>query len=180
MNQITILVVSGITYWKMRMIGRRGSIQTEPGPGDPIMISRLHPIFIEGNHVNHESQNIPSGVQTHPHGNWPLDGVYDSLLEETLRRCKDLTRTHLPQSSSESLLDNLKIIHESQQETFRRLDEIQKIANTKYSSVMRHINNIEIKMRKLEEKRILGKTKYHECHRSLQFIDQKVRKIPIN
>ena len=188
MNQITILVVGGVTYWKRRMIGRRGSIQTEPGPGDSIMISRLIPILIEGNDVNHESQNIPSGVETHPHGNYQVDSVYGNPLEETLRRSKDLTRTNLSESSSELLLDNLKvIIHESQQETFRRLNELSSQLNemTKgninaSTSMKRNIKNIEIKIKKVEEKRILGKTEYHECRRRLQCIEQKVRKSQFN
>ena len=180
MNQITILVVGGVTYWKRRMIGRRGSIQTEPGPGDSIMISRLIPILIEGNDVNHESQNIPSGVETHPHGNYQVDSVYGNSLEETLRRGKDLTWTNLPESSSELLLDNLRIIiRESQQETFRRLNQLSSQLD-EMNSVKRNINNIEMKIKKVEEKRILGKTEYHECRRRLQCIEQKVRKSQFN
>ena len=187
MNQINILVVGFIMYWKRRMLRRRGSIQTEPGPGDSIMISRVHPILIERKDVIHESQNIPSGAQNHPRGNYQLDSVCGNSLEETLRRSKDLTRTNLPESSSESLLDNLKIIHESQQETFRRLNQLSSQLNEMAkgnmnvsTSVKSNLNNIEIKIKKLEEKRILGKMEYHECHRRLQCIEQKVRKGKFN
>lgn len=194
MNQMNALVAGGIIYWKMRVIGRAGSIQTEPSPGNSTMLSQAHSIVIEESNANADSQEIPTSVETRPLSNYQKDGgKCNSLEEAVLCGCgKNLTNTRMYKRFSELLLDDLKsILHESQQETANqlsaklnqitnRMDEAQKMNDAKHSSVKRDLNNIDTKIKKLDEMRILAKTEHHEYNRRLQCIEQKVRKNQFN
>lgn len=165
------LVTDGIIYCMSRVFRSRVSIQTDSSQGNLIVLVQPPPTL-----VNEANANLDSirGVGICARVGDRMHDVERNSSETTLQHNEEQTNTRFSGDSAALLLTNVKrSLHELEQEIDKqmdkqqeldeqfssllakmttKMDEAQKINDTKYSSMKGDINNLAAKIEKLDEK----------------------------